>query len=149
MVRRTSVRVTTCPYWGNTRQRDPRYSLGRDKEFELSNKVNEEVSFAIEEHERSIILYGEIPSPSDTGFQVGHYFHMHSSASGKAMLAEFSTERIREVFDQWGLSRHTENIISDVDETLDGLEQAHEQGYAVNRQEQLEGLYSVALVINN
>ncbi len=65
------------------------------------------------------------------------------------MLAEFSTERIREVFDQWGLSRHTENIISDVDETLDGLEQAHEQGYAVNRQEQLEGLYSVALVINN
>lgn len=133
----------------NARQRDPRYILARDKAFELANQVNEEVSFAVEEYGRSIILYDETPSPSDTGFQVGHYFHMHSSASGKAMLATFSTERVYEIIDKWGLPKHTENTITDVDELLDELKQVREQGYAVNRQEELEGLYSVAMVINN
>ncbi|MHC3437450.1 IclR family transcriptional regulator [Natrialbaceae archaeon A-gly3] len=133
----------------NSRQRDPRYSLARDRAFELANQVNEEVSFAVEEYGRSIILYDETPAPSDTGYQVGHYFHMHSSASGKAMLAAFPTERVYEIVDRRGLPKHTENTITDVDELLDELEQIREQGYAVNRQEELEGLYSVAMVVTN
>ncbi len=133
----------------NARRRDPRYTLARDKAFELSNEVNEEVSFAVEEYGRSIILYDETPVPSDTGFQVGRYFHMHSSASGKAMLAAFSAERVYEIIDKWGLPEYTENTITNVDELFDELERVREQGYAVNRQEELEGLYSVAMVINN
>ncbi len=133
----------------NARRRDPRYTLARDKAFELANQVNEEVNFAVEEYGRSIILYDETPSPSDTGFQVGRYFHMHSSASGKAMLAAFSTDRVREIIDTWGLPKYTENTISDTDDLFDELAQVREQGYAVNRQEELEGLHSVAMVINN
>lgn len=133
----------------NARRRDPRYALAQDKAFELANQVNEEVNFAVEEYGRSIILYDETPSSSDTGFQVGRYFHMHSSASGKAMLAAFSTERVNEIIDTWGLPKYTANTITNKDDLLTELKQVREQGYAVNQQEELEGLHSVAKVIHN
>ncbi len=133
----------------NARRRDPKYALARDKAFKLANQVSEEVNFAVEEYGRSIILYDETPSPSDPGFQVGRYFHMHSSASGKAMLASFSTDRVHEIVDTWGLPAYTENTITDVDALLNELEAVREQGYAVNRQEELEGLHSVAMAIIN
>ncbi|RQG98991.1 IclR family transcriptional regulator [Natrarchaeobius oligotrophus] len=132
----------------NARRRDSRYALAKERAFRLANQVSEEVNFAVEEYGRSIILFDETPSPSDRGFQVGRYFHMHSSASGKAMLAEFSRERIDEIIDKWGMPRYTENTITDLEELLAELETIREQGYAVNRQEELEGLHSVAMVIN-
>ncbi|RQG90076.1 IclR family transcriptional regulator [Natrarchaeobius halalkaliphilus] len=133
----------------NARRRDSRYTLAKEKAFRLANQVSEEVNFAVEEYGRSIMLFDETPSPSDTGFQVGRYFHMHSSASGKAMLAEYSEQRVDEIIDKWGLPKYTENTITDIDELRGELETIREQGYAVNQQEELEGLHSVAMVINN
>ncbi|WP_121743453.1 IclR family transcriptional regulator [Natronorubrum halophilum] len=131
----------------NARRRDDRYASAKAKAFELANRVNEEVNFAVEEYGRSIMLFDETPSPSDDGFQVGRYFHMHSSASGKAMLAEFSEPRVHEIIDKWGLPEHTANTITTADDLLAELDEIREQGYAVNRQEELEGLHSVAMVV--
>lgn len=129
------------------RHRDDRYRLARQRAFELANTVTEEVNFAVEEYGRSIILFDETPAPSDAGFQVGRYFHMHSSASGKAMLAAFSEERVREIIDQWGLPALTENTITDAETLFAELETIRERGYAVNHQEELEGLQAVAMVV--
>ncbi|GAA0682151.1 IclR family transcriptional regulator [Natronoarchaeum mannanilyticum] len=129
------------------RYRDDRYRLAKRKAFELANRTNEEVNFAVEENGRSIILFDETNNPSMEGFQVGHRFYMHNSASGKAMLAEFDEERRNGILDRWGLPRETENTIVNRDELYDELDRIREQGYAVNDQESLEGLRSVAVAI--
>lgn len=131
----------------NARMRDPRYRLARQTASELADKVSEEVNFAIEENGRSIILFDETGSSHADEFQVGRYFHMHSSASGKAMLAEYSEERVHEIIERWGLPEHTDQTITDVDELFAELEQIREQGYAVNKQEELVGLRAVAMAI--
>lgn len=129
------------------RHRDGRYLLAKKKAFELANMTNEEVSFAVEENGRSIILFDETNNPSMEGYQVGHYYYMHNSASGKAMLAKFDEERRNEILDRWGLPRETENTIVNQNELYNELERVREQGYAVNDQEALEGLQSVAVAI--
>lgn len=129
------------------RYRDDRYQLAKRKAFELANTTNEEVNFAVEENGRSVILFDETNNPSTEGFQIGHLFYMHNSASGKAMLAEFGEERRNGIIDRWGLPRETEKTIVDRSELYDELERVREQGYAVNDQEALEGLRSVAVAI--
>ncbi len=131
----------------SARMRDPRYRLARQAASELADKVSEEVNFAIEEHGRSIILFDETGTSHTDEFQVGRYFHMHSSASGKAMLAQYSKDRIHDIIDQWGLPEHTDHTITDTDELFTELEQIREQGYAVNKQEELVGLRAVAMAI--
>lgn len=131
------------------RRRDDRYELARESALELANTMGEEVSFAVEENARSIILFDEVSTPTVEGFQVGHRFYMHNSASGKAMLAEFSDEYIDEVIERWGLPRETPNTITDRDRLFDEIEKVRSQGYAVNDQEALEGLRSVAIAVKN
>lgn len=133
----------------NARHRDGRYQIAKGKAFELANTTGEEVSFAVEEYGRSIILFDEISNPSSEGYQVGRYFYMHNSASGKVMLAEFSNDRVTEILDQWGLPAVTENTIVDRQELFDELERIRKQGYAVNDQEALEGLRGAAVAVKN
>jgi len=130
------------------RRRDERFQLAKEEAWELSNRVGEEVSFAVEENGRMIIIYDEITAPSEEGFQVGRYFNIHSSACGKAALAEFSDKRIREIVDRRGLKEHTDNTITSRSRLFHEIQQIREQGYAVSKQEELEGLRAVAVAIN-
>jgi len=130
------------------RRRDERYQIARKEAWELSNKVGEEVSFAIEENEQMIIVYDELASPSDKGFQIGRYFSMHSSASGKAALAEFEDDRVREIVNKQGLEKYTKNTISSEAVLFDELDQIRKQGYAVNNQEEVDGLKAIGVAIN-
>jgi DNA-binding IclR family transcriptional regulator len=129
------------------RYRDDRYRVAKERAFELADTVNEEVSFAVEEYGRSIILFDETTNPATDGYQVGRYFYMHNSASGKVMLAEYPEDRIHAILDRWGMPRQTDNTIQDRAELLAELDRVRDQGYAVNRQEALEGLRSVAVAV--
>lgn len=131
------------------RYRDDRYRLAKERAFELANVTNEEVSFAVEENGHSTILFDETDSPASEGYQVGHHFYMHNSASGKAMLAEFDEKRRDAVLDRWGLPKETENTIVEREELFRELERVRERGYAVNDQEALEGLRSVAVAVED
>lgn len=131
------------------RRRDGRYELARESALELANTTGEEVSFAVEENGRSTILFDEVSNPAVEGFQVGHQFYMHNSASGKAMLAEFPDEYVDDVIDKWGLPEETPNTITDRSRLFDEIETVRSQGYAVNDQEALEGLRSVAIAVES
>jgi DNA-binding IclR family transcriptional regulator len=131
------------------RRRDDRYRLAKRKASELARVTNEEVNFAVEEGGRCIVLFDETGNPSAEGFQVGRYFYMHNSASGRAMLAEFSRDRVVEILDRWGLPRETDSTIVDRGELFEELEAIRERGYAVSEQEALEGLRAVALAVRN
>lgn len=129
------------------RWRDERYQIAKEQAWNLANQVGEEVSFAIKENNRMVILFDETTAPSAEGFQVGRYFDLHSSACGKATLAEFPEAQVDEFLEQYGLPEHTDNTITEREELYDELERIRERGYAVNKQEELEGLRSVAIVI--
>lgn len=129
------------------RYRDERYRFARQAAAELADRVSDEVNFSVEEHGQSVVLFDETNTPNQGGFQVGRYFDMHSSASGKAMLAEFDEDRIRSIVDRWDLPRHTEQTITDFDALLEELATISRQGYAVNRQEELEGLRAVGMAV--
>lgn len=131
------------------RHRDERYALAKEAATTLAGQVEEEVNFAVEEHGRAIILFGATASSSGDGFQAGRYFHAHSSASGKAALAEYTEERVRDIIDRRGMPALTDRTITDCDKLLAELETVREQGYAVNDQEELEGLRAVAIAVNN
>lgn len=128
------------------RYRDGRYRLARQTVSDLSDRTSEEVNFSVEEYGRSIVLF-EASSPHREEFQVGRYFHMHSSASGKAMLASYSDEQVQEIIEEWGLPRHTNHTITDTETLFDELSTVREQGYAVNRQEEIEGMRAVAIAV--
>jgi len=132
----------------DARSRDNRYRLARKAALELASKVTEGVNFSIEEYGRSIVLYDESSTPHHEKFQTGRYFDMHSSASGKAMLAEYPRERVREIVERSGMPRHTDNTITDIQNLFTELDQVADQGYAVNRQEEIAGLRSIAMVVN-
>jgi IclR family acetate operon transcriptional repressor len=131
------------------RHRDERYTLAKEAAATLAARVEEEVNFAVEEYGRTIILFGATASSSGDGFQAGRYFHAHSSASGKAALAEYTEERVRDIIDRQGTPALTDRTITDYDELVTELETVREQGYAVNDQEELEGLRAVAIAVNN
>jgi DNA-binding IclR family transcriptional regulator len=131
----------------NARLRDGRYRLARKAALELASTVTEGVNFSVEEFGRSIVLFDESSTPHHEKFQAGRYFDMHSSASGKAMLAEYSRERVREIVERSGMPSHTDNTITDIQDLFTELDQIAEQGYAVNRQEEIAGLRSIAMVV--
>ncbi|MEA5386429.1 IclR family transcriptional regulator [Haloarculaceae archaeon H-GB11] len=127
------------------RQRDQRFDLAQEKAHELADQCNEEVSFAVEEYGRAIILYNIVSDPSVAGFQVGRYFYMHNSAVGKAMLAAMDDERVAEIVDRRGLPQVTDNTITDRAALFAELDRTRERGYAVNDQEALDGLRAVGV----
>jgi DNA-binding IclR family transcriptional regulator len=92
-------------------------------------------------------LYDIMETTEETDFTVGEYYYMHSSATGKAILATYSEEKVNEVIDEWGLPAQTKNTITDRDELFTELEEIRSRGYAINDQEITEGLYSVGAVV--
>jgi DNA-binding IclR family transcriptional regulator len=75
--------------------------------------------------------------------------YLHITASGKAILAYLPHERVESIVDRHGLPRRTANTITDRDELFDHLATVREQGYALNDEEEIEGLRAVGAPIRD
>ncbi len=71
--------------------------------------------------------------------------HLHCSAPGKAILAQFSRNRLTEYLDAVELSPMTQRTITDRDSLESSLERIVERDIAFDREEQFEGIHSVAV----
>ncbi|MFC4248405.1 IclR family transcriptional regulator [Natribaculum luteum] len=78
---------------------------------------------------------------------VGDQVHLHVIAAGKAMLAEFSDDRVEAIVEQHGLPADTENTIVDEAALYEELSEVSEQGYAINDEEHMAGLSAVGAAI--
>ncbi|OYR55212.1 IclR family transcriptional regulator [Halorubrum halodurans] len=126
---------------------DPVYDLARQTIWDLAKTTNSEADFLVEDGGRMISLYDVMENNEETDFNVGEYYYMHSSATGKATLATLPEEQIHEILDNWGMPKQTENTITNREKLFEELEEIREQGYAINNQEITEGLYSVGTVV--
>jgi IclR family acetate operon transcriptional repressor len=109
-----------------------------------------EADFTVEEHGRIVTLYGDLEFANSPKFLIeGSPFHVHTTASGKAIVAEYPESRVREILDQWGLPAVTDRSITTEEEFFAELEQVREQGYGENRSEAIEGFWAVAKVVKS
>lgn len=129
------------------RTRKQEYKLAEKAVHELSDRTEMEADFNIEEHGRLVNLFDKIAHSNDLGLETGNYFYMHSTAAGKAMLAEMSEQRRTEILDTHGLPQQTENTITDREELLAELETVREHGYGINDEECFLGYKTIGMAI--
>lgn len=129
------------------------YVLNRKEAYALADKYTEQVVeatscrsiFAIEEHGKGVYISRDSGEHSRWRHEtLGNRFHLHSTAAGKAILAHLPKQRRREIVERHGLSRATENTITDEAELYAELEEVQDRGVAFNREEQIEGIRAVS-----
>lgn len=140
------------------RTRLPAFNLLERAVADLTERTGEEVDFVAEDRGRILTVcesYHKWVKFGDRGDQddeyrmrIGTYYPMHATASGKAILAEWSTERIQEVLNTWGLVELTDNTITDQAELFDELDDVLNRGYAIGDEEYTDGLRSVGQTVH-
>jgi DNA-binding IclR family transcriptional regulator len=79
--------------------------------------------------------------------EIGEQLYLHNTAVGKAILSTMSDEKVQSVIEQWGLPQTTESTITDTAELKEEVERTRKRGYAINRGENIEGLYALGVPI--
>jgi DNA-binding IclR family transcriptional regulator len=116
---------------------------------QLARETKEIAWLVVEEHGRAVCLRkAEGERAIQPYKRVGARLTMHAIASGKALLAELSDERIREILDQYGMPKRTEKTITDPEELFAEIEEIRETGVAFNDCESMEGFRAVASAIS-
>ncbi|WP_188879271.1 IclR family transcriptional regulator [Halarchaeum nitratireducens] len=126
---------------------------------ELREEIPEQVEYGVESNG---LLVGYIPSTDynsslfydltedprcDVVDYAGSKAHLHTNAIGKAMLAEMSDRRVREIADRYGLAKQAKNTITSIDALLDELTTIRRNGYATTDEEWDDGLREIGMVV--
>lgn len=137
-------------YGGQLRERIPIYRHGRSVARDLSKETDELVNLAVEEDGRgSVIFMSRGEDAAVDMAPVGKYAYLHQPAYGKAILSQFSPERVDEVIEKWGLRAVTANTITSRDTLHAELEESQERGYAIERDEGDVGISCIGASICN
>lgn len=129
----------------HVRDQFPNYEIIGTELESLADETGEVAQFGIEEHGRASYLYKATGSDGvETASSVGTQQPIHSTALGKAILADMSEDRVREIIDQNGLPPKTEHTITDPGELFETLDEIQERGYAIDNEENVGGLRCIA-----
>lgn len=79
----------------------------------------------------------------------GAQTYLHSTALGKALLAEMPDQQVRQLLEQIALPRLTDQTKVSVPQLLTELKQVRIQGYATNDEENRHGVFSAGAVVLN
>lgn len=129
----------------HARTRKDGYRMAIEKMTDLAERTDERVTFFVEEHGYAVNVHREASSQAvNTDARVGKRVDLHTIAAGKAIMAEWPDERLREYLDGRELAARTPNTIVDEGELLEEIAEVRSRGYAASREEVIEGLSSVA-----
>lgn len=114
----------------------------------LSSSLRESVNLTVLEGPHCRFIDGiNGDRPLRTSVRIGALLPSQATSGGKAMLAELSSQQVREIFSR-GLRRMTETTIVDIDRLEDELRDVRETGYGLNVGESELGLSAVAVAIH-
>ena len=135
------------------RNQNALYRLGRTELDELATKTGEYAHLSAEQHGLGVNLYKVAGEKAVGANYQTHKLqkpdYLHFSATGKAILAHLPRERVDWIVDQYGLTKKTENTITDRDALYEELDQIREQGFALNDEEEITGLQAIGAPIMN
>lgn len=114
----------------------------------LVRELGESVNLATLDGDRVVYL-AHVPSSRSMRMftEVGSRVPAHSTGVGKAMLAQLAPEAARSVLARTGLRASTDHTITDPDRLADALRAAARQGYALDDEEQEDGVRCVAVAV--
>lgn len=128
------------------RTRKEGFVLAREFTERLFEKVGLRTVFAVEMGGKAVFIH--TASGRKTGWtheQLGNRLYLHSTAVGKAILAELPRSKVEQILDEWGMPQKTENTITDREELFSELAEVRERGYAVNNAENLRKLHGIGV----
>lgn len=127
------------------------YQAAKEHLDGLAEETDEYVQLVTEEFGKGVTLYktsGENAVGEhyqNTTLQTRDY--LHYTATGKAILSALSEDRVAEIIQSHGLPKRTQNTITKEQTLINELDRIREQGFAVNDQEEVEGLRAVGAPI--
>lgn len=125
----------------SARRREPSYELVREKVAELAYTTDERAQFVVAEFGRGVCLFRASGDQAvDTSPKVGSRMPIHATAAGKSLLAFDDDLSVKDLAEQDRLPLVTDHTITDPDDLRREIESVRDQGYAVNREEQINGL---------
>ncbi|QDS86633.1 Transcriptional regulator KdgR [Rosistilla ulvae] len=89
------------------------------------------------------------PHPIKVVVEVGHQFPLHSAAPGKVLLAFLDRDECEQIIDQLEFTKFTESTITSKSAFRLELARIRENGYALDRGEEVEEIHCVAAPIRN
>lgn len=111
----------------------------------LMQETGETVSLGILNGDQALVLAQvESLAPVRTYFASGSTMALHASALGKALIAWKDDEIIEEILSRSGLARQTSLTLSSPESLLRDLSRTQARGFALDDQEQAEGMRAVA-----
>ncbi|WP_436348681.1 IclR family transcriptional regulator [Natronorubrum sp. FCH18a] len=126
------------------------YDVIVDEVDDLADETDEIVQFGLEEHDQVSYLYKARGNQAvETISRAGRKQPMYSTSLGKAILAYFPAERQEEIISNATFTPKTPKTIMDPDDLFDELETIRERGYAIDDEENIEGLRCIAAPIRN
>jgi DNA-binding IclR family transcriptional regulator len=116
----------------------------------LAEETGEFVGCFILEGNYAVLVHvGRGQNSIKTNHSIGSYELLHCIASGKAMLANLSDQRINKFIEESCLPQKTDNTITESNALLNELETVRESGVAYNNEESVEGVKSVATCLKS
>ncbi len=79
--------------------------------------------------------------------QIGMVHSMYCSGVGKAILAHLSKEEVKEIWKASNVQKKTEHTITNLDELYKTLDEIRKKGYAIDNEENEEGVRCIAASI--
>lgn len=118
--------------------------LARTVLRDLSAEVGLSARLAILEDDRAVSIDRvDVPAHVRIDLRMGAREMMHSSSVGKAMLAYLPDSDVRRILATAGMPRRTPNTITDAETLWAQLKQIRQVGYAVDDEEDADGIFCV------
>jgi IclR family acetate operon transcriptional repressor len=112
---------------------------------ELNERFRESVYLGIYRQERVVMIdMIESPQPVRVVVDLGERCYLHASSLGRSVAAYLDEDTLREILKSTGLPKLTRNTKVTYAALRDVLAETRERGYAVNREETVEGAVCVA-----
>ncbi|HWT34089.1 MAG TPA: IclR family transcriptional regulator [Microbacterium sp.] len=115
---------------------------------ELVERLGETANLATIDGDR-VVYVSQSPSPHAMRMftEVGRRSYMHASGVGKAILAQFDDDHVRDIMARAGMPHVTEHTLTTIDALLADLALTRERGYAIDDGEQELGVRCYAMAV--
>lgn len=126
------------------------YKVAKSELQKLAEGTGMHASLMVLEEGHGVTLYtASRNSDVELIAHPGMRTQIHTTSGGKAMLAEIPKSRVDGIIDEQGLQQLTPYTITDRKELHQELENVRNQGFALNRQERIEGLRGVGAAVTD
>lgn len=122
--------------------------VARPYMHELVEISRETVQLAVLDGNEVLVVERD-QSPEAITVNLGLRCQVHCTAEGKVLLAALPNETVINILKSQGMTQYTVNTITDIEQMLSHLERVRSQGFAINAEELVEGVRSIAAPIYN